>query len=302
MDLRYVAHDDIDRQRYNSCVHYALNGRAWAYKWYLDATARRFDVLVEGEYESVMPLVHDTTWSGRPRLTTPVLTPALGVFSVHVLSRKRMGYFVREADARFDVVDGLGFTGEPARGGAGEVDWAWDDRRTYRLDVDGRDYEAIAGAYDADLLRAIARAEARDLLVHANVKPERVAAFVARHLPGGDRLQHPMLRVLYNALHRGWGWTTAVTTTDGDLLATNVFVLTHGRVASVLPCVSPAGREAGALDLLFDYAVRQAAGRPVALDFADADGDAARWTRFGAVPERHYVTSKATKLLGVLPL
>ena len=299
MNIRYVAYDDIDRQLYNSCVHYALNGRAWGYKWYLEATARRFDVLVEGEYESVMPLVHDTTWSGRPRLYTPVFTPALGVFSVHVLSQKRMGYFLREADARFDVVDELGFTGEPARN-AEEVDWHWSDRRNYLLDIGGRDYETVAGEYDADLLRAIARAEAADLLVHGNQKPERVAEFMVGHYPGGERLQHPMLRILYNALHRGWGWTTAVTTRDGDLLATNVFVFTHGRVASLAPCESPAGREVGALDLLLDYAVRQAAGRPVTLDFAD--GDAARWTRFGASPERYWQTSKSTKLLGVLPL
>ena len=299
MTLRYVAYDDIDRQLYNSCVHYALNGRAWGYKWYLDATARRFDVLVEGNYESVMPLVHDTTWSGRPRLYNPVFTPALGVFSVHVLSQKHMGYFLREADARFDVVDGIGFTGEPARN-AEEVAWAWTDRRNYLLDVDGRDYEAIAGEYASDLLRSIARAEAADLLVHGNQKPERVAAFMVRHFPDGERLQHPLLRILYNALHRGWGWTTAVTDADGELLATNAFVFTHGRIASLAPCESPAGREVGALDLLFDYAIRQAAGRPVLLDFADAEPK--RYERFGARPERFWETSKSTKLLGVLPL
>ena len=301
MTVRYVAHDDLDRQRYNSCIHYALNGRAWGYKWYLDATARRFDCLVEGEYESVMPLVWDTTWSGRRRLRLPPFTPALGVFSVHVLSRKRLGYFLREVDARFDVLDGYALTGEPAAAGRDEVDWTWTDVRGRVLAVDGRDYDAIAADYDAELLRALARADEAELLVHGNQKPERVAAFMVDHFAGGERLQHPLLRVLYQALHRGWGWTTAVTDHAGELLATCAFVFTHGRVQALAPCASPRGREVGALALLYDYAVRQAAGRPIALDFTAADAHLPV-AGFGASPERYWRTDKSTKLLGLLPV
>lgn len=298
MHIRLVPHADIDRQLYNSCVHYALNGRAWGYKWYLDATARHWDVLVEGEYESVMPLPMDTTWSGRRRLVTPAFTPALGVFSVHVLSQKRMGYFLREVDAAFDVVD-YAFTGEPSRS-EGDVDWTWRDERNYVLPVDGRAYEEIAQGYGSELLRSLQRADDAHLLVHANQKPERVAAFMDKHYPGGASLQHPLLRILYNALHRGWGWTTAVTDQAGTLLATNAFVFTHGRIASLAPTESPAGAKVGALDLLFDYALRQAAGRPTTLDFASAD--AARYGRFGGQPERYWAASKSAKLLGVFPV
>ena len=298
MDIRYVAYEDIDRQLYNSCVHYAHNGRAWGYKWYLEATARRFDVLVEGGYESVMPLVHEANWLGRTSLTTPIFTPALGVFSVHVLSQKRLGYFLREASARFDHVD-YAFTGEPSRN-TDDVDWAWTPQRNLVVDIDGRPYDELAEQYGSDLLRSLQRSDDADLLVHGNQKPERVAAFMAEHYPDGQRLQHPLLRILYQALHRGWGWTTAVTDRAGELLATNAFVFTHGRITSIAPCASPRGREVGALELLFDYALRQAAGRPIKLDFASTDEG--RYTGFGASPERYWHAAKQGKLLGVLPI
>ena len=298
MRITHVAYEDIDRQKYNSCIHYALNGRAWGYKWFLDATARRFDVLVEGEYESVMPLVYDTNWMGRKRLYNPVFTPALGVFSVHVLSQKRMGYFLREADARFDKVDTY-FTGEPSRN-TDAVDWTWTDHRARVLDINGRDYDDIAVEYSSDVLRRLQLSDDANLLVHGNQKPEKVADFMAEHYADGQRQQHALLRILYQALHRGWGWTTAVTDREGELLATNAFVFTHGRIASLAPCVSPRGAETGALDLLFDYAIRQAAGRPLLLDFGTYDTDLA--TGFGASPELYWQATKSSKLLGVLPV
>ena len=297
MQLRYIPHADIDRQLYNSCIHFAINGRAWGYKWYLDATARRFDVLVEGEYESVMPLVWDQNWLGRKRVTMPVLTPALGVFSVNVLSAKRLGYFVREVAARFDAVD-LTFTSDAAR--AGEVDWTWSPEPAYVLPLAELPYESLAGGYGSDLLRRLSQAQAAGLLVHANLKPERISAFVAEHARGGQQLQHPMLRVLYNALHRGWGWTSAVSDADGKLLAVAAFVFTHSRITPILTAESPSGKTVHALDLLFDYALRQSAGRPVLFEFGE--GDRARGEGFGAKPENRWHAHKASKLLGVLPL
>ena len=298
MRLRYVPHADIDRQLYNSCIHYALNGRAWGYKWYLDATAREFDVLVEGEYESVMPLVTDENWLGRTRLDQPVLTPSLGVFSVRVLSQKRLGYFLREAAARYDRID-LTFTGESARGDGRDEDWTWARRGNLALNMGGVTYEDLAAEFAPETLRRIATAQKAGLLVHANLKPERIAAFVAEHHDGGQRLQHPMLRVLYNAMHRGWGWTSTVTDAEGRPLAAAVFVFTHNRVARVLDVQSPAGAAAGALDLLYDYALRQSAGRQIVFDFAS--GDAARYG-FGASPEALWHANRRSKLLGVLPV
>ena len=298
LQLRYVPYEDIDRQLYNSCVHFALNGRPWGYKWWLEATARRFDVLVEGEYESVMPLVWHESWLGRREVTMPVLTPGLGIFSVHVLSPKRVGYFLREVSARFDAIDQVFTAGESARAEATE--WAWQATDNYVMSLDNRSYDEIAGEYAADLLRRLAIANEAKLLVHANLKPERLAAFVAEHARGGQRLQHPMLRILYNAMHRGWGWSSAVTDAAGQLLAIAAFVTSHGRVSPFVVCESQAGQRVHARDLLFDYAIRQSAGRPILLDFASSQ--ASVYADFGAQAEQLWRAQHKAKLLGIIPV
>ena len=298
MRIRYIPYEEIDRQLYDSCIHYALNGRAYAYKWYLEATARRFDVLVENEYESVMPLVWDTTWSGRKRLINPAFTQSLGVFSVHVLSQKRMGFFLREVDARFDVVES-NFTGEPSRYEE-DLSWNWKDARNVLLDVDTRQYDDIAAQYDSTLLRSLQKSDDANLLVHGNSKPEKLAEFMVKHYPKGTFMQHAVRRILYNALHRGYGWTTSVTDQAGEVLAMNAFVFTHGRIYSIAQTQSSKGEEVGALDLLFDYAIRQASGRQVILDFMSTDAE--QYLRFGASQERFWQAHKSTKLLGVLPI
>ena len=35
MDIHLVRREDIDKQLYNSCVHYATNGSIYGYDWYL---------------------------------------------------------------------------------------------------------------------------------------------------------------------------------------------------------------------------------------------------------------------------
>jgi len=245
-----------------------------------------------------MPLVYDVNWLGRKRLFLPPFTQALGIFSVHVLSQKRTGYFLREATARFDKIE-YALTGETTRN-TQAVNWNWTDTRNFVLDIDSRHYDEVAQDYDAELLRRLQRSNDANLLVHGNQKPERLAEFMVKYYPGGERLQHPLLRILYNALHRGWGWTTSVTDQSGELLASAAFVYTHGRVSLLVSCSSPRGRELAAQELLIDYAVRQASGRPVLLDFMS--GDHKRWSRFGASRERYWEVEKTSKLLGVFPV
>ena len=269
MVLRYIAYDDIDRQLYNSCVHYAINGRTWAYKWYLDATSRRFDVLVEGEYESVMPLVWDKDWLGRKRLFMPELTPSLGIFSVHVLSPKRVKAFLEEAYGRFDRIE-LDLSGPGAL--SPELNYEVERRDRPVVAIADRNYEELASDYDSDLLRKLHLAEEANLLVHNNIKPEKAAAFIAEHYRGGQKLQHPMLRILYNAMHRGIGWANSVNDVSGEMLGVGVFVASHNRISCVMMAENARGKSLGAGSRMFDFTLRQAAGSTLLIDLpADSE-------------------------------
>ncbi len=57
MNIRFVPQEDIDKTKWNSCVHYAINGNIFGYMWYLNNVAKKWDALVEEDYESVFPLI-----------------------------------------------------------------------------------------------------------------------------------------------------------------------------------------------------------------------------------------------------
>ncbi len=112
MDIRFVPQDQIDKQLYNSCVHFATNGSLYGYDWYLNATAKEWDLLVEGDnYVTAMPLPKRKNWWGRTYLTQPGLIPDLAVYSVKPLSPKRIQSFW---DAIPEEFRGGSLTVEPA--------------------------------------------------------------------------------------------------------------------------------------------------------------------------------------------
>ena len=50
MDIRLVPQEEIDKTKWNSCVHYAANGKIFGYKWYLDNVAIDWVGLVVLDY------------------------------------------------------------------------------------------------------------------------------------------------------------------------------------------------------------------------------------------------------------
>ena len=79
MNIQYLKSADIDKVKWNSCVHYANNGNIFGYMWFLDFVAKDWDALVEGDYESVFPLVWREGLFGRKELYQPSLMREMGI-------------------------------------------------------------------------------------------------------------------------------------------------------------------------------------------------------------------------------
>ena len=57
--IKYLQYKEIDKAKWDVCITNAPNGLIYGYSFYLDCMARRWDALVLGDYEAVMPL----TWN-----------------------------------------------------------------------------------------------------------------------------------------------------------------------------------------------------------------------------------------------
>jgi hypothetical protein len=266
MEIKLIKGADIDKVKWNSCIHYAINGNIFGYKWFLDAVAREWDALVEGDYESVFPLpIKEKRW-GASSLTQPRLLRELGLYSIHVLSPKRMQAFLEAVPSAYKSVDlRLNEQNPPVEESPFQI-----TEHTNQQLLLKESYEAIANGYDRELLLELEKAVQAGLILGANLKPEKVAEFFrtqTAHYPGKESDVHALMRIMYNALHRGWGFASGVQNNKGDLLAANFFMYSHHKVISLAPAVSKEGKAKGALPYLFDGLIRSHAGRPMILDF-----------------------------------
>ncbi len=267
MNIKLIPHQEIDKVKWNSCVHYATNGNIFGYKWYLDAVAKEWDALVEGDYESIMPLF---ITEKEDLLEQPKLLREAGIYSIHVLAQKRIQNFI---DAIPEQFTNHSFQFNEGIQISEHADYSLSSIKNYQL-VLLDDYQVIKGRFSSDLKAQLEHPNIKKLLPSSNVKPELIAQLFKDNSPFNRENEiafHTYQRIMYNALHRGWGATFGVTDRDKNLLSAGFFIYGQGRMMQLLSATSPKGKELGAYDYLIDNILRSHAGRPLVLDFNSTD-------------------------------
>lgn len=54
--IHYIKRNDLDVEKYNSCIKKAKKGNVFGYSWYLDIACDNWDVLMFDDYTAVMPI------------------------------------------------------------------------------------------------------------------------------------------------------------------------------------------------------------------------------------------------------
>ena len=261
MDIRLVRQEDLDKQLYNSCVHYATNGSIYGYDWFLNATAKEWDVLVEGDkWVSVMPLPRQKNWFGRIKLVQPRLIPELAVYTVKPLSPKRIQAFW---DAVPEEYRSGGLTVEPAS--------VPQNSRRFNVETAGgsvlflnEPYETIIGDFPVSYHEGLLRAQDAGLKPGSSFAPEKFAELwlkVNGKTADNEWTFHAMQRIMYQILHRSWGNTQVVVDPDGEPLAMVFIVYSHSRIFPLYSVETARGKELGAMTYLWDNLLKGHANR-----------------------------------------
>ena len=102
--IKYIPHDLVDRDKYDSCIAQAKNARLYAHSWYLDCVAEKWDVLMSDAYSKVMPLPCRKKY-GINYIYMPSWTQQLGVFSKDEIDADEVGAFINSIPGKFALVD-----------------------------------------------------------------------------------------------------------------------------------------------------------------------------------------------------
>jgi Acetyltransferase (GNAT) domain len=102
--ISYFLHNEINRNKWDSCIENSVFETIYPYAWYLDLVSPGWEGLVMGDYEAVFPV----TWKkkyGIRYVVQPVLSQQLGVFSPVRPSRVIIESFMRMIPDRYKHID-----------------------------------------------------------------------------------------------------------------------------------------------------------------------------------------------------
>src|ERR1017187_1866717 len=102
--IKLLSHSEINRTNWDARIASSLNSTVYPYSWYLDLVSPGWEALVEGNYESVMPLTANKKY-GITYLYQPFFTQQLGVFSARKLSPAKVNDFLSQVPGKFKFIE-----------------------------------------------------------------------------------------------------------------------------------------------------------------------------------------------------
>lgn len=259
MAIRYLRHEEIDKDRWDAALAHFPNGKIYASSLYLDHMSPGWDALVLNDYQALFPLPWRRKW-GISYVYGPFLTAQLGLFAA-APAPELLKAFLAAIPAHFRLVElPLNESNQVANAPA---------RSNFVLPLSGS-CEQLRAAYRDNIRRNVRRALQYGCMPDRNVPLTGILELARTHARDEAGLQ--AFAALHDALDaRGQVRRYGIRSKEGQLLASAVFLLDARRAYYLLVGNHPNGRTLGASHLLIDTFIADHAGRPLLLDFEGSD-------------------------------
>ena len=284
-NIRYIKRDELNVAKYDNCIDHSPNGLLYAYSFYLDKMAGKWDALVLNDYDAVMPLVWNIKW-GIKYLYQPPFTQQLGVFSFLPVTHSLLYAFFQQVAQYFKFAE-IFINYQNSFDGPVE-------RRNYILRLN-EDYTLIAQRYKPDLVKNLKRGwqfnleytEAKDICLILNLYRDHYGKQLP-HIKQKSYKQFGKLCLI--ALDKETLISRKVVSQKGDILASAILIRAKNRMHLLLSVTTHEGRQQEANHFLIDALIREFSGRDLILDFEGSEiaGIAHFYRNFGSVNEPYF--------------
>lgn len=253
----YVKFDDLDKNKWNGTVHYAPNGNTFGYYWYLKAVLKEWDAIVEDDYESVYPII--TTNLTKEEYS---LLPELGPYSVNYLNKTRVTSMIEMA-MEYTKSAYYPFSSRIAN----NILKPYSFEEIHRNELKTREeYETLLNKYSKKGKRIIEETDKDNYKIVSGLKPEQIVEQGTHP----DHYKNAQMRIMYNAMHRGIGWSSGMEDKrTGKLVSVSFYVVSHNTVHEIFQHHT----DYNARIILYDLMIRNQAGKPMSIiaqgDLAD---------------------------------
>ena len=268
MGLQYLTYDNINRERWDECIRRSNNGLIYAFSFYLDKMAARWDAVVYGDYDIVMPLPWKKKY-GFYYLYQPPFTANLGIFNKK-LSAGLVEEFLLAIPARFRYWD-ISLNS----GNMFQLDkFKLNQRVNYILPLQ-ENYDTLFSRFRDSTIRNIKKSEQSNLVVKQHIDINEVVGLSrqqAKNFASLTEDDFTRFRNLYTILlEKSAAMTIGVYLPSGELAASAAFLFSHRRAYYILVGNSPMGKTLGASHALINAFIKGHAGTDIVLDFEGSD-------------------------------
>lgn len=269
MNIRYIPFEEIDKVKWNSCVHYAVNSEVSGYYWWLKAAVKEWDALVEGDYESVLPLFYKNDIWGRKTLYQPDLIGRVGIQSIHILSRTR----IMEILNRIPNLTSVQMTLNEMNVIPPDFTSPAFQKKGWRILLN-KSLENIRNYYQDGILKAIGDELPEGYFFQMMMKPEEIVNFAKKNnqLPYEE---HATLRILYNLLHRGTLVSTVILDDEKKPVALLTFTYHLKKIKVLLSVQNQKGKSLCAIHRMYDHVFNLHQNKPMMFEFFSGDQNVA---------------------------
>lgn len=284
--ITYVLYKDVDITKYNTCVDQSYNELLYAYSWYLDSIAERWDVLVLEDYQAVMPLPIRKKF-GISYVYLPAWTQQLGIFSKDKIDENLVLEFISAIPNQFKLTDlVLNYQNKISNN-------ATTQRDNFILPMN-ESYESLFKNFYKGRKSSIKQAKTANLFAKkANNIQILIRLFKENK---GMELNKPETdySILESLVLKGISLKKMaiyeVLDEEKNLLGGAVFLKSKQRITLLFSAMNAQGRKNQAMSFLVDFIIQKYAKQPLILDFEGSmiPEIASFYRSFGAKNQPYY--------------
>jgi hypothetical protein len=284
LSIRYLNNNEINYYRWDRCIKNSFNSLIYGYSWYLNAVCQDWSALVEGDYESVMPLPLISRF-GLRGIKTPYFVNQLGIFSSKLISSEKVKEFLKAIPSKIIFIDlcinkfnKIGWKGTTAI-----------QKSHYELDLI-KSYPKISKGYNGQLKEKLAQARKFKLTVLKGIAPNQLIEMKLNLKKSAvKKTGESQLRLLKSLISTSFryhfGELFGVYDAFNTLCCAAFFVWSESRAILLFSVTSPEGIKENAFHFLIDHFIQVNSSRFITLtfDYSEINEYTEIYKQFGAI-------------------
>ena len=261
--IAYLTRDELNVVKYDTCISNAVNTRVYAYSWFLDIVCDTWDVLVEDDYQSVMPLPKRKKY-GIHYIYLPPWIQQLGVFSLQTINEFTVPQFLKKIPKKFKLIDI--FLNSKNLISSQRIK----TRENFILSLD-KTYETLRKQYSKGRKSSCNQAQQFNLEIIENYDYEKIIQLFKQNKGPELNKNYSDYQILSNlithALCLNYVKSMGVINKNNEIIGGAFFLNDKHRITYLFSAVNDEGREKQAMSFLIDHVIENNAESDYILDF-----------------------------------